>query len=291
VGSTFVIELPISPVEFTTTWVSPPRDSEREAPPWEGRPNVALVIDDDADVADLLKGFLKERGFAVAVAYEGVQGLEEARRLRPCLITLDVQMPGLDGWQVLRLLKSDAATADIPVVLVTIADNKQRGFALGANDYLMKPIDWGRLGGLVDRYRNNGYSGRVLVVEDEPDQRELLASRLRSSGCEVVEAANGRLALTALEDFVPDLILLDLVMPEMDGFEFLSSLRDHNELRDATVVVISGKELDEADYQRLRGQVAEVIAKSEATWDEIQRELERLLKIHVGHALPEEVPQ
>jgi CheY-like chemotaxis protein len=239
----------------------------------------------------LLKGFLEERGFAVAVAYEGVRGLEEAKRLRPSLITLDVQMPGLDGWQVLRLLKSDAATADIPVILVTIADDKQRGFALGANDYLMKPIDWRRLGGLVDRYRNNGCGGKVLVVEDDPDQRELLASRLRSGGCEVVEAANGRLALKALEDFVPDLILLDLVMPEMDGFEFLSALRDHSELRDATVVVISGKELDEADYQRLRGQVAEVIAKSEANWDEIQRELERLLKLHLGNVLPEEVPQ
>lgn len=293
-GSTFVVELPLSPVKFSTTWTSPPprkgglaaMDSGISFVP--GASNLALVIDDDPDVAELIKRFFKEHEFAVAVATSGVTGLEDAKRLRPSLITLDVEMPGLDGWQVLRLLKSEAATADIPVILVTIAEDQRRGFAMGATDYLTKPIDWNRLGGLIDRFRLNGDGGKVLVVEDDDGQRELLASGLRSRGCEVVEAANGRRALEALEGFVPDLILLDLIMPEMDGFQFLSALRDreefrdHDKLRDATVVVVSGKELDEADYERLRGQVAEVIAKGEASWDEIQRELARLVKLHVS---------
>jgi len=290
-GATFVIELPLPAAdtgEFAApiTWTL----SDPEFAPeglLEGR-RLALIIDDDADVAELLKQFFKDHGFEVSVATSGIAGLEEAKRLRPSLITLDVQMPGLDGWQVLRLLKSEPATADVPVVLVTIADDKQRGFALGATDYLSKPIDWNRLTALVERLNCVGSAGKVLVVEDDAGQRELLASGLRSRGCEVVEAANGRLALEALEDFVPDLILLDLMMPEVDGFAFLAALRereefrDNDKLRDATVVVVSGKELDASDYERLRGQVADIVAKGEATWDEIQRELARLVKLYAS---------
>jgi signal transduction histidine kinase/CheY-like chemotaxis protein len=289
VGSTFVVELPLSPVAGLRTWAPPlaTMDAERTIAGGNGAAggNVALVIDDDPDVADLLRQFFVKHGFEAVVALGGAAGLDEARRLRPRLITLDVEMPTPDGWQVLRLLKSESATADIPVVLVTIADDKQTGFALGASEYLTKPIDWTRLSAIVDRYRQREQPARVLVVEDDAAQRELLTAGLRARGCEVVEAANGRLALVALEDFVPDLILLDLIMPELDGFEFLEALRDKDELRDATVVVVSGKELDAADYERLRAQVAGVIAKGKSPWEEIQGELGRLVRRCAGRTI------
>jgi CheY-like chemotaxis protein len=294
-GSTFVIDLPLNSSDVSLA----PANGEattgvKASTSIADRESRVLVIDDDPDAAELLKRFFLEKHFQVCVADSGVRGLENAKLFRPTLITLDIKMPGLDGWQVLKLLKSEPETADIPVVLVTIADDRQRGFAMGAIDYLAKPIDWEKLSALVDRCRQHSYAGRVLVVEDERDQRELVAAELRARGCEVVEAENGRVALERLEDFVPDLIVLDLVMPEMDGFQFLSALRDHSELRDVTVVVLSGKELNEEDHLKLRGQVSEVLEKGDMTWTEIEDELTRLLKGHadqkrsIGRALHEQ---
>ena len=134
-------------------------------------------------------------------------------------------MPGMDGWAVLKALKSDVATASIAVVMVSMVDDKDIGYALGASDYLLKPVDRDRLAAVLRRYKGKQPVCPVLVVEDDPATRDVIRRTLEGDGWQVIEAANGRLALAAVSQTVPDLILLDLMMPEMDGFEFVAELR------------------------------------------------------------------
>ena len=178
-----------------------------------------LVIDDEETVRDLMRRFLAREGFEVVTAGHGAEGLALARELRPMLITLDVLMPGLDGWSVLESLKADPELAEIPVVMLTILDDRNKGYALGATDFLTEPVDRHRLRAVLAHYRGQKAERRALIVEDDTDTRAWLTRMLREEGWAVVEAINGREALTRLAEAVPDIMLLDLIMPEMDGFE------------------------------------------------------------------------
>jgi signal transduction histidine kinase/DNA-binding response OmpR family regulator len=177
-----------------------------------------LVIDDDATARELIADHLKAEGFSVATAAGGVEGL------RPTAITLDVMMPDLDGWSVLGALRQDPELADIPVIMITIVDEHRRGIALGAAGYLT-PIDRERLHRLVTRFRASTPPTRVLLVEDDAVQRERMRGWLEGPQWAVREAANGREALDRLQQGKPDVILLDLMMPEMDGFAVVAALQ------------------------------------------------------------------
>src|SRR6516165_1398186 len=182
---------------------------------------LALVIDDDETVHDVMRRFLVREGFDVVTARNGEDGLDLARQVRPSIITLDVLMPGLDGWRVLHELKSDPILANIPVVMLTIVDEAKRGYTLGAWDYVTKPIDRSRLQQLLRRYRAMIKQATALVVDDDKDTRDWLRGVLVEEGWTVGEAENGLVALDRLATAmraVPDLILLDLMMPKMDGF-------------------------------------------------------------------------
>ncbi|MCP9849924.1 response regulator [Cyanobium sp. Morenito 9A2] len=222
-----------------------------------------LVIDDDPAAADLVSRFLIRDGYRVWVAQGGEQGLELARSLRPDAITLDVMMPGLDGWTVLAQLKADAELAAIPVVIMTMVDERELGESLGAADCLAKPIDWGRLHQLMGTITADGPEApaRLLVVEDDRAHAELLRRMLEKQGWMVDHAANGRKAFEALAISRPDLILLDLMMPEMDGLEFLERLRRNPRAASIPVIVITAQSLSDADRQRLHGRVSEVLSK------------------------------
>jgi CheY-like chemotaxis protein len=180
--------------------------------------------------------------------------------LHPCAITLDVMMPDLDGWTVLAALKGDPELSDIPVVLMTIIDEKQRGYALGAIDYLIKPVDRGRLIGLL-RNICAGPSRRVLVVDDDDFMRREMKLALEQDGWTPAEAENGRTALVRLEDEPFDVVLLDLVMPEMNGFEFLVQMRARDEWRDIPVIVVTAKDLTDEDRQQLNLGAERVLQK------------------------------
>ena len=187
-----------------------------------GRRSTVLVIDDDAAVRDLMSRFLGKEGFRVVAAGGGEDGLRMARELKPDVITLDVLMPGMDGWSVLAALKADPAWRSIPVVMLTMLDDQNLGYALGAADYLTKPIDRERLVAVLGRYRRDL---PVLVVDDDPDFRDLTRRMLEREGYTVLEADNGRAALDRLRDTIPGVVLLDLMMPEMDGFDFVAAVR------------------------------------------------------------------
>jgi CheY-like chemotaxis protein len=200
------------------------------------------------------------------------------------VITLDVLMPGLSGWDVLRELKADPELAAIPVMMLTIVDEKNKGYALGAADYMTKPIDRERLRGILDRYRSDDKGQRVLVVEDEKTTRQLLRRMLVGEGWQVREAENGRVALERLAEARPDLILLDLLMPEMDGFEFLAKLRQTPTMRHVPVVVVTAADLSEEDRRRLSGGVERVVLKAAYSRDELLAELRDLITGYVGKA-------
>ena len=221
---------------------------------------VVLVIDDDPTVHDLMRRFLAKDRLRVETAGDGEAGFARAKALKPIAITLDVMMPRTDGWHVLSMLKADAETCDIPVIMLTMVDDRTLGYALGANEYLTKPLDRARLHAVLARYIPHPHAP-VLVVEDDAATRELLRRTLQGQGHAVLEAENGRAALAAVSRVVPSLILLDLQMPEMNGFEFLHELREHAAWRDIPVIVVTSKDLTGDERRELSGEVQSVLAK------------------------------
>jgi CheY-like chemotaxis protein len=221
-----------------------------------------LVIDDDATARDLLTSYLERDGFTVVSAANGVDGLRRAKELRPTAITLDVVMPDLDGWTVLAALKGDPELADIPVVLVTIVDETPHGMARGAAGHMTKPVDRARLLELLGRWRSPGRCARVLVVEDDPDQRAVLAEALPGPEWRVTEAENGRVGLDKLRTEQADLIVLDIMMPDMDGFQFMAELQANPDWRHIPVLVLSALDLTKRDRQRLNLGVERIFSKT-----------------------------
>jgi CheY-like chemotaxis protein len=190
-------------------------------------------------------------------------------------------MPGMDGWAVLTALKADPDLADIPVIMLSIVDEKGMGYALGAADYLTKPINWERLPGTLRKYQRAQPPCPVLVVEDDADLREMMRRTLEKGGWAVIEAANGRVALERLIEQRPELILLDLMMPEMDGFQFLEEVRKHEEWRLIPIVVVTAKDLTEEDHRRLSASEARVLQKGLYSREEMLREVRDLVAARV----------
>jgi CheY-like chemotaxis protein len=269
-GSTFTIRLPRivqgaeTPVAQGAKPVHPiAKDSEEP---------LVLVVDDDPTARDLVVRHLERAGLSVATARGGQEGLRLVRELRPAAVTLDILMPDLDGWTVLAAIKGDPALASTPVVLMSIVDQKNRGYALGAADYLVKPVDRTKL---VEALTNicGSISGRALLVDDDEVVRRGVRHALLPIGRQVTEAENGQVAVEALATARPDVIILDLMMPKMDGFEFLDELRSRLDWREIPVVVITAKDLTEKDRARLNGGVERIIQKSDR--DEMLRQLTR----------------
>jgi signal transduction histidine kinase/CheY-like chemotaxis protein len=236
-----------------------------------------LVIDDDAIARELIADHLKAEGFSVATAAGGVEGLKLAKELRPTAITLDVMMPDLDGWSVLAALRQDPELADIPVIMITIVDEHRRGIALGAAGYLTKPIDRERLHRLVNRFRAQVPPTRVLVVEDDAVQRERMRGWLEGPQWTVREAENGREALKRIQENKPDVILLDLMMPEMDGFAVVAALQKEASWRDIPVIVITSLDLDAKDRARLNSGVQSVLVKERFQPADLVERIRRLV--------------
>jgi adenylate cyclase len=290
IGSTVTVMLPAgggASGNFTT-------HSVPEHPPtgiWpSGQGQRVLVIDDEETARDILRSVLMREGFDVVTAESGPQGIKLARQVRPSLITLDVLMPELDGWSVLQELKHADDLSDIPVIIVTIVDEENRGYALGAAAYLTKPIDRERLRKALASCRPNHASPRVLIVEDDAHTRGRLLHILREDGWEVAEAENGRVALDRLAVVQPDLILLDLMMPKMDGFEFIDEIHRHEATRHLPVIVLTAADLDEEAHHRLSGRIRRILHKRPGGRDEVLATLREVIAdcLRLSHANDQE---
>jgi CheY-like chemotaxis protein len=222
-----------------------------------------LVIDDAAMARELLTRWLHREGYAVTAAASGEEGLERAREQRPSLITLDVLMPTMDGWSVLSSLKADPALAEIPVILLTMVESRELGRALGAVEYLVKPVDRKLLAEVLARHTAPQADAPILVVEDDAATSDLLRRTVESMGLRAVVAENGKVALERVSQRTPQLILLDLMMPEMDGFGFLAALWECKPWSRLPVVVVTAKELTALERAYLDGAGVEILKKGE----------------------------
>jgi len=249
----------------------------------DNRPLV-LVVEDDPRSASLISVCLARGGYRTEVATDGETAVDKARALQPVAITLDILLPGLDGWEVLRTLKLDAAVCKIPVIVVTLVDELELGYALGATDYLVKPVARQALLACVRRYVSRPDApprqARVLVVDDEPSAVDLLDNLLTAAGCLALRAGGGAEGIALARSERPDLVLLDLMMPDVDGFNVVATLKADPATRNIPIVVITAKSLTDEDKRVLNGQVVAVLQKSTpagidlVTWlDELMRRL------------------
>jgi len=277
VGSTFTVTLPIRYTAAVPVPEAPPETTTVEP---EGAP-VVLVIDDDPNVIYLLQENLAEAGYHVVGATSAEKGLQKARELRPFAIILDILMSPTDGWQVLHKLKADRVTRGVPVIVLSIVDNQELGYRLGASDYLVKPFDREAILSALTRIAPAPTAPRqvhLLVVDDDPQVVDLVQQLLEDEPYEIQAAADGQEALDLVSRQCPDLMLLDLLMPRLDGFSVIEQLRQCPAHRDMPIIVLTAKELSADELTQLRQSVVKVIQKQGLEQETLLRELRTALQ-------------
>ncbi|MBJ6981151.1 response regulator [Luteimonas sp. MC1572] len=291
-GTTFTIRLPAESVDAEQLHpAATPEEQATEQAAAEAR--TVLVIDDDAAGADVIGRMLLRQGLRVEFASNGADGLRMARERAPKLILLDVLMPGADGWSVLTALKTDPRLASIPVVMISVTEQQALGQAIGAADYLVKPVQQDSLVQAVARHLPSGIPRPILVIDDDATTRSMLRRQMERQGWRVVEAANGAEGLACVGSLAPAMILLDLMMPAMDGFAFLDALRGELGAASVPIIVLTAKELSRDEERGLSTRVSRVIAKGGYRGRELEDEVRRVMQgmdhvvdVPVGEALP-----
>ena len=290
-GSTFTIKLPAIVSEPEVELHGEGDDDNagivstdrRETDPAPAPSTCVLVIDDNAAQRDLMRRFLVKEGFSVRCAANGEEGLRLAKEMIPIAITLDVMMPDMDGWTVLKALRADRSLSDVPVIMLTMVDDPARGLAFGATDYLTKPVNRHRLSRIIKQYSCESPPCPVLVVEDDRVMRTSMRRMLERNGCRVTEAENGQVALTLMREDRPSLIFLDLLMEVMDGFAFVVNVRTHPEWRSIPLIVVTSHDLTARERKRLNGNVETILHKEGNSADEL---LSRVLDALDNCAVP-----
>ncbi len=273
-GTTFVVTIPLNVVDLSKEKINLNDKVSEDAG------YTILVIDDDDNAQDMMKKFLEKQDFTVLQAKNGEDGLKLAAEFMPDAITLDVMMPEMDGWEVLAALQANEVTKNIPVIMLTISNEPDIGYSLGATDYLTKPVNWDELSTILKKHQIESDSQSILIIEDDEITRDMLSKSLETNQFKVKTAVNGKEALDKIRSSKPGLILLDLMMPEMDGFEFAERLRENKEWLNIPVVVITAKDLTKEDHARLKGNVETIMQKGSYNRNELLSEVtERIKKI------------
>ena len=278
-GSTFSFTLPDVP----TLASAAPGDlgPETRVADVDGRD--VLIIEDEPSSARLLQTYLLDSGYRVRVAPDGETGLAFARALRPAAIVLDILLPGIDGWEVLRQLKSNAGLRDVPVIIATVVDERGVGLALGAADYLVKPIDPAALRARLDRYTFaadvKAGAMSVLAIDDDPAALDVIEGTLSPMGHSVRRATSGRDGIRLATSLGPDLVICDLMMPDVDGFEVVAQLRQASATASIPILVVTAHDLSAADKVRLNGRVLGIVAKGASGADGLNDWLAHVLPI------------
>ena len=276
-GTSFTIKLPMEVEKINKVGSATDHHSYEQPVPGAIYCNTILVIDDDPTVHDLIGRFLPKDKFRVISASNGAEGIKLAKNLQPDAITLDVMMPDLDGWSVLAALKADVQTAQIPVIMMTMVDNQNLGYALGAADYIIKPISKHSLRTVLGKYNSQKTFNKILIVENDPDTRAILRRQLEDYSNLVLEAENGYQALNIISYETPELIISDLIMPEMDGFELVNQLRQHQSWSSIPVIILTSKDLTSIERENLQGRVKQVFQKDGSRQSILLEEVHNLL--------------
>jgi DNA-binding response OmpR family regulator len=270
-GSTFSFTLPVRSGAAVVT----------RTPALAQRTDRVLVVEDDANAYELIAAALQSAGFLSIRARHGDEALRLARETNPIAVTLDLVLPGLDGWEILKRLKSDEATCHLPVVIISMVDNRDLGLALGADDYFMKPVDRPRL---LERLRaitsgdGNGRP-RLLIIDDDTAVHALLEEDLSSLGYAIVNAYSGDDGLRAAVDSAPDVIILDLMMPNMSGFEVADALKDDPRTAGIPILVLTSKEVSAEDREILHTKVSSFVQKGKSAREQLVREIRRVTSV------------
>jgi len=274
VGSTFTVRIPMMA----------PRSSMRASgsfvamKPDQLPARTLLMIDDDPEWRHLVEHVLGGDGFYIIGANTGDEGVRLARTIRPAAIAIDVLLPDAQGWAALTSLKGDPDTADIPVILLNLAAREEGGFVLGAAEYLTKPVDRQRLLAVLSKYIGGVGVGTELVIDDDESTRQMIRRLLEREHYSVMEAENGRVGLERVADKRPNLILLDLTMPEMDGFEFVYRLHEHDDGPRIPIVVVTSKDMTQLDHDVLTGRVEKVLMKGSYGREDLLAEVRQFMK-------------
>jgi signal transduction histidine kinase/CheY-like chemotaxis protein len=222
-----------------------------------------LVVEDEDEAFDTLRAYLQSAGYVPIRARSGEEALKLAAVMQPRAITLDLVLPGIDGLQVLRQLKGDGLTASVPVIVVSMLDNRDLALAIGAEDYFIKPVEWPRLLRRLSELASRGIRdhARLLLIDDDPDVHEVLGYELVREGYELARATSGEEALELVERSRPDVIILDLLMPGMSGFEVAARLREREDTARIPIVVLTAKEMNAEERERLRREIGSLVMK------------------------------
>ena len=281
-GSTFTFTIPLKPISKT-----PAEEiillKEREQ---EGKNSLILVVEDDPKSSELLKIFLTQKGYKVETAFNGDEAITKAKELRPMAITLDIILPQKSGWDVLKKLKEIPETQNVPVIIVSILDEKEHGFSLGAIDYLMKPVNREELLRKLEYYgltiKPEGRPMDILVIDDERVTVDMVSTILESRGYRVGKAFSGRegINLAVKKNF--DMIILDLMMPEIDGFDVVDELKKHDISKNVPIIIFTAKDLVEEDYFKLRQKVELVAQKGKFSKEELLMHIEKIKNMQTG---------
>jgi signal transduction histidine kinase/DNA-binding response OmpR family regulator len=269
-GSTFTFSLP---VRSRAAVIS--RTPETPLPKIER----VLVVEDDPHAYDLIASALGSAGYLSVRARHGDEALRIARESRPVAVTLDLVLPGTDGWEVLKRLKTDEATRGLPVVIISMVENRDLGMALGADDYFVKPVDRDRL---LDRLREitsraaNGNKPRLLVIDDDTSVHDLLYEELSTLGYAIHNAYSGEEGIRSALEETPDCIILDLMMPNMSGFEVAESLKDNPMTCNIPIVVLTSREVSKEDRANLHENIAGLVQKGKSAKEQLVREIRRV---------------
>jgi PAS domain S-box-containing protein len=270
-GSSFILEIPARVIEKEegATTTSPAEGNKKSDDAIMVSCGKVLVIDDDSTARQLLRRNLEEQGYEVITAEGGEQGIALAKSEKPAAITCDIQMPNVDGWEVLRRLKDDLDTNSIPVIMVSMVDDGKKGIALGAVEHLRKPVNREQLQSVISRYVKT--AGKVMLVEDDTATQEVISKALGTMGIEALIANNGQEALDLLNEQWPDLILLDLMMPIMDGFEFLENFKKLDNAKKIPVIVVTARDLTAKEREGLANRVSGIVDKDNNYIDDLIR--------------------
>ena len=278
-GSTFTVILPLTQKYKEFLPETADFEEEQQPPAKAIDKKTLLAIDDDPNSLLILKQNLEDEGYYVVGALSADEGIQKAMGIQPFAITLDILMPKKDGWEVLNRLKADPSTRDIPVIVLSIIDNKELGFSLGAFDYLVKPLEKEAILSVLRRIPDIP-AKRVLVVDDEPNAVDLLTQILQDEGYQVKGAYSGEEALRVLEATPQDIIILDLLMPEMDGFEVIQKVKANSGWRNIPIIVVTAKDISNTDWEFLQQRVDRIIQKSGLSEKNLMNEVQSLLREH-----------